>query len=68
MTELPSKSTPVDTEQRSNSLRAFSLTLWLTPLLLLPESVREIVSVETTVAAVTLGVLAGIEMSVALDR
>ena len=68
MTELPSKSTPVDTEQRSNSLRAFLFTLALTPLLLLPEPVREIVSVEATVAAVTLGVLAGIAMSVVLDR
>ena len=68
MTELPSKSTPVDTEQRSNSFRAFLFTLVLTPFLLLPEPVREIVSVEATVAAVSVGVLAGIAMSVALGR
>lgn len=68
MAELSSKSAPVDTEQRSNSLRAFLFTLVLTPFLLLPEPVREIVSVEATVAAVSVGVLAGIAMSVVLGR
>ena len=68
MTEFPSTYTPTDAEKRSNSLRAFLLTLVLTPFLLLPEPVRDIVSVEATVAVVTIGLIAGIAMSVALDR
>lgn len=68
MTEFPSTYTPTDAEKRSNSLRAFLLTLVLTPFLLLPEPVRDIVSVEATVAAVTIGLIAGIAMSVALGR
>ncbi|MCO8242889.1 hypothetical protein [Haladaptatus sp. AB643] len=57
---------PTDAEQRSNSLRAFWFTLVITSLLLLQEPVRTIVSVEATVAAITLGVVTGITTSVVL--
>jgi len=69
MTELvPQASAPVDTEQRSRSLRALLLTVVMTSLLSVAEGVRNVVSMEATVAAVTLGVVAGAATSSVLER
>jgi len=69
MAELvPQNPESVDAEQRSRSLRALLLTVLLTSFLLVPEEIRNVVSMDATIAAVTVGVLAGVVASFALDR
>lgn len=69
MNELPPGNSPsTDTEQRSRSLRALLLTLVLTSFTVTAEPIRNVVSMNATVAAVTIGVIAGVVASVALDR
>jgi phage shock protein PspC (stress-responsive transcriptional regulator) len=68
MIELASKKfASIDTEQK-RSLRSLLLTFVMTPLLLIPEPIRNIVSMDATIAAVTIGVIAGVVVSFALDR
>jgi hypothetical protein len=69
MTELvPQRSGSADTEQPSRSLQALLLTVLMTSLLLVAEGVRNVVSMQATVAAVTLGVGAGAATSSVLER
>lgn len=69
MTDLVPESSPsIDPEQRSRSLRALFLSAMMTFFVLVPEEIRNVVSVDATLAAVTIGGVAGIAVSVALAR
>lgn len=69
MSELAPQSTPsVDAERRSRSLRALGIALVLTPLLVIAEPIRTIVSVEATAIAAGIGVVAGVALLLTLDH
>lgn len=69
MTELsPENSASINTEQQSRALRAVLLTVLLTSCMLIIDGIRNVVSIEATVAAVTIGVVAGIAVSATLER
>lgn len=69
MTEVPPlDSSSSNADRRSRSLRALLLASVMTPLLVLPEPVRTIVSVEATVLAIASGVIAGAVLGVAAGR
>ncbi|MEY7851194.1 hypothetical protein AB7C87_18565 [Natrarchaeobius sp. A-rgal3] len=55
------------TDDQSSALRELVVAIALTPLLLLPEPARAVVSLEATLAAVVVGVVVGVIVSVALD-
>jgi len=65
---VPQNPASVDAARRSRSLRALLLTVLLTSFLLVPEEIRNVVSMDAPIVAVTTGVLAGAVASVALDR
>ena len=62
-----SRNTDSAAEQRSNARNTLLLAAVMTPILLLPEPVRRVVSVEATLFAVGSGVLTGCLVSIASD-
>ncbi|MCW8172292.1 hypothetical protein D8S78_05845 [Natrialba swarupiae] len=55
------------TDDQSTALRGLLIAIALTPMLLLPEPARVVVSLEVTLGAVIVGTVVGAVVSVALD-